>query len=111
MNPVVQFDGNDNKATNNEKPINHWAEEDDSDNDSDYTPDGMCLTRTHTLPKSLPLTFPTAQDGSDAESDDDYSSQSPKTPVEITTVIPKRKASDVEEEDSFDDATALKKTR
>lgn len=45
MNPVVQFDGNDNKATNNEKPINHWAEEDDSDNDSDYTPDGMCLTR------------------------------------------------------------------
>ncbi|CDH61519.1 hypothetical protein RO3G_04757 [Lichtheimia corymbifera JMRC:FSU:9682] len=91
MDPVVQFDGNDNKATNNEKPINHWAEEDDSDNDSDYTPD--------------------AQDGSDAESDDDYSSQSPKTPVEITTVIPKRKASDVEEEDSFDDATALKKTR
>ncbi|CDS04806.1 hypothetical protein LRAMOSA07336 [Lichtheimia ramosa] len=92
MNPVVHYEGNDNnKATNTEKPINHWAEEDDSDNDSDYTPD--------------------AQDGTDADSDDDYSSQSPKTPVEIATVIPKRKASDVEEEDSFDDATSLKKTR
>lgn len=46
MNPVVHYEGNDNnKATNTEKPINHWAEEDDSDNDSDYTPDGKCLTR------------------------------------------------------------------
>ncbi|KAI7886925.1 BCNT-domain-containing protein [Lichtheimia hyalospora FSU 10163] len=91
MDPVVQYDENDNKTTNNEQPINHWAEQDDSDNDSDYTPD--------------------VQDGTDAESDDDYSSQSPKTPVEITTVIPKRKASDVEQADSFDDAAALKKTK
>lgn len=59
----------------------------------------------------LAIDIGTAQDGTDADSDDDYSSQSPKTPVEIATVIPKRKASDVEEEDSFDDATSLKKTR